>query len=147
MPTPSPITWPVTVGVDVGQGVANAEFERIDADLFGQHVEHLFLGDHRLRHAEAAEGAGGHAIGEHRPAQRAVMRHDIGTRGMDRHAVGDRRSPGGIGAGVEVALEVHGDEIAVASGRHARAHAGGMALGGRLDRFRPCVDHGAGLMR
>ena len=63
-------------------------------------------------------------------ASGAVMRHDVGPRGMDGDAIGDRRAPGGIGAGIEIALEIHGRERPVACGRHARTHAGGMALGG-----------------
>ena len=55
----------------VGQRIADAEIERVDAELRCQHVQHLFLRHHRLRHAEAAEGAGRRAVGEEGFAQLA----------------------------------------------------------------------------
>ena len=49
-----------------------------------------------------------------RARQRPIMGHAIGARGVHRHAVGDRRSPGGVGAGVEIGGEVHRRETPVA---------------------------------
>ena len=49
------------------------------------------------------------------------MGHAVGARRVDRHAIGDRRSPGGIGAGVEVAAKSQANQ---ASRRHrSRARA------------------------
>ena len=80
-------------GCDIGQGVADAEVERVEPQLLRQHVQQLFLRHHRLRHAEAAEGPGGHAVGEHGARGGAVVRHHVRPRGMHRHAVGHRRPP------------------------------------------------------
>ena len=38
------------------------------------------------------------------------MRYVIGARRVDGHAIGDRRSPGGIGAGIEIAHEIEADQ-------------------------------------
>ena len=47
---------------------------------------------------------------------------------MHRHAVGDRRTPRGVGARVEVGLEVESDQQAVSCRAGASADAGGMRL-------------------
>ena len=47
-----------------------AELQRIEAELLGQIVDQRLLGDRRLGHAEAAEGAGGRVVGVDR-ARRA----------------------------------------------------------------------------
>ena len=58
---------------------------------------------------------------------------------MDRHAVGDRRAPGGIGPGVEVAGELDGGQPALHVAGEARGHPRRVALGGGAHRFRPRV--------
>ena len=64
--------------------------------------------------------------------------HAVGAGGVDRHAVGDGRPPGGIGAGIEVAVELERGQ----SGRPCaagawRAHPRRVALGGRGHALRP----------
>ncbi len=58
---------------------------------------------------------------------------------MNGDAVGDRRPPGRIGAGVEVAVELDRGQPAVAAGGEAGRHARRVALGGGAHRFRPRV--------
>ena len=75
----------------------------------GELVDQRLVGDRRLRHAEAAEGAGRRRRWCRSPgscAARAARAY--GPDGVHRHAVGDGRPPRGIGAGVEVAVEVDG---------------------------------------
>ena len=75
-------------------------------------VHQRLVGDRRLRHAEAAEGAGRRGVGVDRAGARQDVRHAVGSARVDRHAVGDGRPPGGVGAGVEVAVEVEGEQAA-----------------------------------
>ncbi len=63
-PTPSANTWPVTVGIARLQRVADAKFKADRCRAFQREfVEKLLLRERALRHAEAAEGAGGHQMG------------------------------------------------------------------------------------
>ncbi len=73
--------------------VAVAQLERIDAEAPGELVEQGLGRDHRLRHAEAAEGARRRLIGIDGAAFRAQSGHDIGTAGVDGDAVRHCRSP------------------------------------------------------
>ncbi len=90
------------------QRVDAAELEAVDAGLFGEIVDQAFVRDGRLRHAEAAEGAGGRVVGENGAGAIAHMRHAIGAGGVHRHAAGHRRAPGGVGASVEVGVGLIG---------------------------------------
>ena len=54
-------------GVAGAQGVAMAELEGVEAGLFGEHVHQRLGGQGGLRHAEAAEGAGGRVVGVQGP--------------------------------------------------------------------------------
>ena len=84
-------------------------------------------GDRRLRHAEAAEGAGDRAVGVDGAGAGEDVRDAVGAGGVDRHAVRHRRAPARVGAGVEDAVEVEGGEPAVG----VAAEAGGdRATGG-----------------
>src|SRR5579883_3200046 len=117
------------------QGVENAKFEPVDAELQRELVIELLLRDRSLRHAEAAKRAGRHAMRMDGAGQRAVMRHAVRTGSMHRHAIGDGRAPGGVGAGVEVGGKIHGKQPAVPHRAVSGANARRMALGGGHDRF------------
>ena len=117
-----------------------AELERVVPRARGELVDQELAEQRRLRHAEAAEGAGDAVVGEHGTRQRAHVRHAVRAAGVDRHPVGDGRAPRRVGAGVEVAGEVEGEQPAVAVARRAGAHLGRMALGARLHRLGPLVD-------
>lgn len=121
--------------------VVDAELKPIDSELVRKFVIELFDGDSRLRHAEAAECAGRHVMGVHGARERAVIRHVIGTRGVDGDAVCDRRPPRRVGPGIEVGGDVERDDLAVAAGSRARGDARRMALRRRHHRFRPAVNH------
>src|SRR4029078_8313828 len=84
------------------QRILDPEFERIHTELFSQLIEKLVLREGGLRHTEAADRAGRNEIGVDGARQRPVMRHVVGTRGMDGHAVRPRRAPGGIWPGVSI---------------------------------------------
>ena len=62
---------------------------------------------------------------------------------MDRHPRRHGRPPGGIGAGVEIALELHPAEPAVPRCADPHAHVGRVALGGGLHRLGPRIGHAA----
>ena len=69
-------------------------------------------------------------------AGRPIVRRHIGAGGMHRHAVGDRRAPARIGAGVEIALEDHAGDAAVVHPRRCVAVIDRrVALGGRHHGF------------
>ncbi len=123
IPTPSPSTWPVTVGVSIVQRIQDAEFQPIDPQPVSEIVVKLFLRDRRLRNAETAESSGRHQMRVHRPGQRAIVRNVVWSRGVDRNARRHRRSPGGVGAGIEIGGEVHRRQLAVASRARAQANA------------------------
>ena len=89
------------------------ELQPVDAELVGQLVHHRLVRDGRLRHAEAAEGAGRRAVGEEGLAPGPHIGHGIGPHRMHRHAIGDGRPPGGIGAGIEVAVTSQATQLAV----------------------------------
>ena len=74
-------------------------------------------------------------------AQRPIVRHAVGAGGVHRHAVGDRRAPGGVGAGVEIGGEIHRRETSVAHRADPCDHARRMALGRRHDQFAARIDH------
>ena len=131
--------WPVTVSAAVAQRVLLAERQPVHAELAGQFVVERLLHDRRLRHAEAAERAGDRPVGVDRPAGGAVVRRQIGTGRMHRHAVGHRRAPARIGAGVEIAGEDHAGHAALGIGADRRLHRCRVTLGGRHHRFRTRV--------
>ena len=101
----------------------------------------------------AASTAARRSRGTHRPTLscvstarvvRAHVRHAIRAARVDRHAIGDGRAPRRVGAGVEVAGEVEGDEAAPSASHAARARMrGGMALGARLPSTRAARRRGA----
>jgi hypothetical protein len=122
------------------QRVAMAELQPVDAEPVGELVHQRLVGDGGLRHAEAAEGAGRRLVGVDRRAPGAHVGNGVGAHCMDRHAVGDGRSPRGIGAGVEVAGHVAGEQLAIRVGAEARGHPSRMALGARGHAFGPRVD-------
>ena len=76
-----------------------------------------------------------------RARHRSVVWHPIGAGGVYRHAVGDRRPPRGVGAGVEFGDKVHCRETPVAGRAYPRDDPGGMALGRRHDRLAARIDH------
>ena len=98
------------------------------------------MDDRRLGHAEAAEGARGRLVGVERPGGGVDVGDGVGAGGVDRHPVGHRRAPRGVGAGVEVAMELERRHAAVAGTGRARRHPRGVALGRRGHRFRALVD-------
>ena len=111
------------------QRVAMAELQAIDAEPVGQLVDHRLVRDRGLRHAEAAECAGRRTVGEDRLAPGAHVGHGIRPRGVDRHAIGDRRAPRGIGAGVEIAVTSQATSLPSASQPNCARDARRMALG------------------
>ena len=102
------------------QRVAQAELERIDAELAGEVVHQRLVGDRRLGHAEAAERARRRAVGVDRAAGAQDRADRVRTHRMDRDAVGDGRAPRGVGAGVEVGVDGGGGEASVGVGAERR---------------------------
>ncbi len=68
------------------------------------------------------------------------VRHLVGAHAVHRHAVRHRRSPRGVGAGVEVGLHLEGREPALRVGRRLGPDARGMPLGGGGHGLRARVD-------
>ena len=69
--------WPRRRRVAGAQRVAMAELQPVDRRAVGQLVHQRLVRDRGLRHAEAAEGAGGRVVGEDR---RAPAPRTLGTR-------------------------------------------------------------------
>ena len=76
-------------GVAVAERVPQAELEPVDAGGVGEPVDQRLLRDRRLRHAEAAEGAGDRPVGVDRPG----ARHGRAARGRGRWRAPARGSP------------------------------------------------------
>ena len=86
--------------------VQAAEGERVEGQTLGELVHEGLVRDRGLGHAEAAEGACGGLVGVDGARRRPHGRHLVRPARVHRHAVGDRRAPRGIGAGIEVAVEL-----------------------------------------
>ena len=99
--------------------IEDAEIERIDAELDRELVEKLLLRDRALRHAKPAKGAGRDEMGVDRPRARAVIRHAVWARRVNRHPIGDGRPPRRISAGIEIGGKIHGREATVAALRRS----------------------------
>ena len=119
MPTPAPRTWPVMVGLLSSSAFKNAKFEFVHADFFRERIVKLLLRDGALRNTEATKGAGGNKMGVNGAGERAIVRNFVRSRAVNRHARGDGGAPGGICAGVEFALEIHGEQFSVGGGTGA----------------------------
>ena len=117
------------------QRIQDAKFQPVHLQPVSEIVVKLLLRDRRLRHAEAAESAGWHQMRVHRASQRTIVRNVVWSRGVYRHARRNRRPPRGIGAGIEIGGEIHRGQLAFSSRARAQVNAGGMALGGRDNRF------------
>ena len=122
-------------GVAVAERVHQAEGEAVDAGGVGEAVEEGLLGDRRLRHAEAAEGAGDRTVGVDGARPGDDVRDAVGAGGVDGHAVRHRRAPARVGAGVEDAVEVEGGQPAVGVAAEAGGDRGRVALGGGRHRL------------
>ncbi len=122
------------------QRVAEPDLEAIDAELRRDVVDEGLAGDRGLGHAETAEGTADRAVRIDRPGRRPNGRHLVRPRGMHRDAVGDRRAPGGVRAGIEIAVERQGREPAVGVRTERRGHARRVPLGRRAHRLRAGVD-------
>ncbi len=107
MPTPCAKTCPQTVGTPFSRAFQNAELQRIDLPSFEPQARRTAFparcadcGTPKPRNAPD-----GRAVRVDPARAGRVIGDAVGTRGVDRHARRHRRPPGGIGAGVEVALE------------------------------------------
>ena len=129
----------------VVQRIHDSKFEAINRESVREVVVKLFLGDRGLRDSEAAESSGRHQMSVHRTSERAVMRDVIRSRGVNRYARRHRRSPGRVGARVEVGCEVHGLQLAVTGRTCTEADERRVTLGGRNNRFRARINHAHGL--
>ena len=121
--------------------------QAVEAGFLGEVVHQAFVRDGRLRHAEAAEGAGGRVVGVN--GARAVQHigHAIGAGAVHGHAARHRRAPGGVGAGVEIAVHGIGEETALGIAGGARGDFGGVALGGGSHRLDALVDAADGAIQ
>ena len=117
------------------QRIAPPDLEPVQTELLRDVVEQGLVRDRRLRHAEAAKGTGHRFVGEIRVSMRVHVRHPIRAHGMNRHAVGHRRPPARVGAGVEHGIHFHGLKVALGIGAEARVHARRMALGAGHQAF------------
>ena len=138
---PSPSTCPVAVVPPTPSALRRRISHGSMPEPRGEHVHQRLAGDRRLRHAEAAERAGRRRGGVDRRRRAQHVRHRIRSRRMHRHAVGDRRSPARVGAGVEVAVEAERDQSAVRVRRGLGRDARGMALRRRRHALGARVDH------
>ena len=129
-------------GVAGAERVLEAELQPVHAEPVREVVHQRFVGDGGLRHAEAAESTGGWPVGVKGPAPRGDVRHGVRARGVNRHAARHRRSPGGVGAGIESGVERHRLQRAFGIAAHARLDRRGMALGACHHALGPLVDAG-----
>ncbi len=123
------------------QGVAPPELEPVETQRVGHLVEHALLGDRRLGNPEPAERPRGRVVGVDGGSPRSICLIPIWSSGVDRHPVGHRRPPRGVGPGVEDGVDVDPDQLPVEGGSQPHRDPGGMTLGGRHHRLRPGVRH------
>ena len=124
--------------------VPAAKREAVEPDRIGKLVEQDLLRHSCLRHAEATEGAGRGAVGVHTAAARPIVLDIVRPGGMHRHTVRHRRPPGGIGTGVEGAIEVETAEPPVLGRTDTQPHVRGVPLCGRLHRLDAAVSDAHG---
>ena len=117
-----------------------AELERVDAAALGHHVHQHVVQQRRLRHPEAAEGAGRRLVGVDAGRGREHVGHVIGAGRVHRDPVLHREAERDIGAGVEVAVESVGGELPVLGAAIAAGRPGRVALGGGRHRLDPVED-------
>ena len=105
----------------------------------GEHVHRALRRPHRLHRAVAAEGAVGRQVRVDRQRVHAHVRDpvrpDAGVAELRRHA----RAAVGVGAGVDPAVELLGDERAVAPGADPHADRGRVAV--ERDELLGAVEH------
>ena len=95
-----------------------------------------------LGYAEAAEGAARRLVAQDGPGADVDVRRAIRPADVYRHPRCHGRAPRGIGAGIEIAGEADGGNVALGVRTHARRDAGGMALGCGLHALPPVIDAG-----
>ena len=132
-------------GVAMVERVDAPDGPAVEPQPLGQVVHQRLVRDGGLRNAEAAEGAGGRVVGVDGARAHACVGHLVGSHAVHGHAVRHRRSPRGVGAGVEIGLHLEGREPALRVGGRLGPDARRMPLGGGGHRLRARVDdaHGA----
>ena len=122
------------------KSVAPAKLQRVDPDVMRQGVHQRLVGDRRLRHAEAAEGAARRLVRVPGGGGAAHRRHRVRTHGVDRHPAGHRRAPGSVGAGVEIAVHRRRRQPPLGVAGETGANSRRVPLGRRRHALRPRVD-------
>ena len=122
-------TWPVAVPVSGPQRVAAPEFERVDAAGDRQLVDQGLVRDRGLRYAEAAEGARWRRMREDRARLRTHVRHAVRTHAVHRDPPGHGGTPGGVGPGVEISVELVSEQAPAGLGHRAGTDARRVPLG------------------
>ena len=153
-PTLAASRWPVAVRSPARSALLRRKSRRSMPSALREVVHQRLVRDRRLRDAETAKRARRRAVGEQRAAARLDVRHPVGSDRMNRDAPGDRRPPGGVGAGVEVGGRGEGLQaalgIAAQPGRDPRRVAlggGGHALGALVDQRDRPLDQACGERR
>ena len=126
--------------IAVVQRIEAPDGPAVEPQPLGQIVHQRLVGDGGLRHAEAAEGAGRRVVGVDGARGNPRVGHLVGPHAVHRHAVGHRRPPRRVGAGIEVGPHLEGGEPALCVGRRLGPDARRMPLGGGGHGFRARVD-------
>ena len=122
------------------QSVPIAKLKWVHAQLVGQIVIEPFPGNRPLRRPETAERAGGGIVRVNRPRVNEDVGNPIRATAVNRDAIGDRRPPGRIGAGIEIGVHMISDQIPVRVGRRLGIRRHGMALGTGGHGFGATID-------
>ncbi len=102
-----------------------------------QLVQAGFEGEVGLVHAEAAEGAAGRVVGDHRGAVHPHVGHIVGRRRVGHRPLDHRQPHAGVGAAVGVHGDHHAGQAAVLVAAHGVVHDDGVALGVHAQRILP----------
>src|SRR5215472_5945934 len=132
-------------GAFIVERVQNTKLEFVDAEFFRQLIVKLLLRDCALRHPESAECARGYEIRVNSASHCAVVGYFIGSRSVDRNSRRHGWSPRCIRSGVELAIQLHGDQSSVSGCSGATANFRRMALGRCANRLGPRIEHFHGL--
>ena len=128
-------------------GVLEAHLERVDAQLFGELVQHRLGSELRLRRAGRAVGGGLRLVDDHVVAVDQLVGNVVGSQRAHR-ARADRRA--GVGARLKCQVHIGRRDRAVALRAHADAHVGARGRAGREQHFLAVhsqLDRSSGLLR
>ena len=117
------------------QCVPQSELESIESDLVSEQVVHGLLSHRSLWDAESAKRSGRCAVRVDGHCGRSIIGNDVGTRAVNRNAVGHGWPPRRVRTRVELSIEANSEQSPVGIGAGIDCDARRMTLRRRTNRF------------